>query len=82
MNERMLQRCRTWDYRARGIYMITLTTLNRRPLFGRLVGGEATPAICRSGRCALRCSARAAFYPRRSRGNRSSSWLRHGKVRC
>lgn len=43
MNERMLQRCRTWDYRARGIYMITLTTLNRRPLFGRLVGGRGNP---------------------------------------
>lgn len=57
MNERMLQRCRTWDYRARGIYMITLTTLNRRPLFGRLVGGEAAPAICRSalGELVARC---------------------------
>ena len=57
MNERMLQRCYTWDYRARGIYMITLTTHDRRPLFGRLVGGEAAPAICRSalGELVARC---------------------------
>ena len=34
----MLRRCRGWDYRGRGIYMVTLTLRDRsRPLLGRLV---------------------------------------------
>ena len=33
----MLRRCRGWDYRGRGIYMVTLTLRDRsRPLLGRL----------------------------------------------
>ena len=46
--DRMLQRCNTWDYRQRGIYMITLTTEGRAPLFGRLVGGETNPSVRKS----------------------------------
>ena len=34
----MLRRCRGWDYRGRGIYMVTLTLRDRtQPLLGRLV---------------------------------------------
>ena len=46
--DRMLQRCNTWDYRQRGIYMVTLTTEGRAPLFGRLVGGETNPSVRKS----------------------------------
>ena len=37
----MLRRCITWDYRQRGIYMITLTVEGRLPVLGRLSGGES-----------------------------------------
>lgn len=34
----MLRRCTNWDYRGRGIYMFTLTTIDRTPLLGELKG--------------------------------------------
>jgi len=36
----MRRRCSGWDYSGRGIYMITLGVEGRRPLLGRLEGGE------------------------------------------
>lgn len=36
----MRRRCSGWDYAGRGIYMITLGVEGRRPLLGRLEGGE------------------------------------------
>ena len=36
----MRRRCSGWDYSGRGIYMITLGVEGRRPLLGRLKGGE------------------------------------------
>lgn len=55
--ERMYRRCFAWDYRWRGIYMVTVTAFGHRPLFGELVGGEARPVIRRSalGEIVLRC---------------------------
>ncbi len=44
----MLQRCWLHDYRARCIYMVTLTSVNRAPIFGRLAGGEAEPYVALS----------------------------------
>ena len=41
----MLRRCANWDYRQRGIYMVTLTVEGRRPLFGSLVGGETVASV-------------------------------------
>lgn len=41
----MLRRCNNWDYRQRGIYMITLTVEGRVPVLGRLVGGESAAAV-------------------------------------
>lgn len=41
----MLRRCHNWDYRQRGIYMITLAVPDHRPLLGQLSGGEADAAI-------------------------------------
>ncbi len=41
----MLRRCHNWDYRQRGIYMITLTVDGRRPLLGCLSGGETAATI-------------------------------------
>ena len=36
---RMGRRCFRWDYRGRGVYMVTMTLADRsKPLFGRLVG--------------------------------------------
>ena len=32
----MLRRCEQWDYKGKGIYMLTLTTRNRTPLLGQL----------------------------------------------
>lgn len=32
----MLRRCSNWDYRGRGIYMLTLVTTERKPLLGAL----------------------------------------------
>ena len=49
----MLRRCRGWDYRGRGIYMVTLTLRDRsRPLLGRLVtendgGGDPEKVLAR-----------------------------------
>lgn len=48
MKDRMLQRYVEWDYRSRCIYMITVTAFEHRPIFGRLVGDEAKPEICKS----------------------------------
>ena len=39
----MQRRCDGWDYKGRGIYMITLTIEGRKPILGRLVG-EVTDA--------------------------------------
>lgn len=57
MRDRMLQRCLGWDYRSRCIYMVTLTAFEHRPIFGRLVGGEAKPEIRKSalGEIVARC---------------------------
>ena len=44
----MLRRCANWDYRQRGIYMVTLTVEGRRPLLGSLVGGEAAASVAPS----------------------------------
>lgn len=41
----MLRRCNTWDYRQRGIYMITLTVDGRVPRLGHLSGGESSPTV-------------------------------------
>ena len=47
-----LRRCRNWDYKGRGIYMITLTLRDRsRPLLGRLVidgDGSGDPEAVRA----------------------------------
>ena len=47
-----LRRCRNWDYKGRGIYMITLTLRDRsRPLLGRLVidcDGSGNPEAVRA----------------------------------
>ncbi len=55
--ERMHRRCFDWDYRGRGIYMVTVTAFEHRPLFGELVGGEARPEVRRSalGEMVARC---------------------------
>ena len=40
-NPSQLRRCRNWDYKGRGIYLVTLTLRDRsRPLLGRLVVGD------------------------------------------
>lgn len=49
MKDKMLQRCWEWDYRERGIYLVTLTAFEHQPLFGELIGGEANPEIRKSG---------------------------------
>lgn len=41
----MLRRCANWDYRQRGIYMVTLTVEGRRPLLGALAGDETAASI-------------------------------------
>lgn len=41
----MLRRCITWDYRQRGIYMITLTVDGRFPVLGCLSGGESAATV-------------------------------------
>lgn len=53
----MLHRCWEWDYRERGIYLVTLTAFEHRPIFGELIGGEAKPEIRRSelGEIVARC---------------------------
>lgn len=40
----MLRRCVGHDYAGRQIYMITMVTEGRRPLFGRVVGKSKAPA--------------------------------------
>lgn len=39
----MLRRCSGNDYRARRMYMITMTTANRTPWFGQIVGSTNAP---------------------------------------
>ena len=39
----MLRRCVGHDYTGRQIYMITMVTEGRRPLFGRIVGKSEAP---------------------------------------
>jgi len=34
----MLRRCKEWDYKGRGIYMLTLVVRDRQPLLGTLAG--------------------------------------------
>ena len=34
----MLRRCKGWDYKGRGIYMLTLVVRNRKRLLGSLIG--------------------------------------------
>lgn len=34
----MLRRCKDWDYKGRGIYMLTLVVRDRQPLLGTLAG--------------------------------------------
>ena len=42
----MLRRCVGHDYASRQIYMITMVTEGRRPLFGQVVGRSDAPAGC------------------------------------
>lgn len=41
----MLRRCVGHDYTRRGIYMLTMTTEGRRPLFARVYGNSQDPCI-------------------------------------
>lgn len=52
------RRCATVNYRARGIYLITLCTENHRPILGELCGDSPTRAYIRPtqlGYAVLRC---------------------------
>jgi len=39
----MLRRCEFHDYRSRSMYMITMTTIDRLPFFGTLIGDASLP---------------------------------------
>ncbi len=44
-NHSMLRRCQNWDYKGRGIYMLTFIVDDRRPLLGILQGTEKQASI-------------------------------------
>lgn len=41
----MHRRCDGWDYKGRGIYMLTLTVEGRKPILGNLMGNESEAYI-------------------------------------
>lgn len=59
VKHRMGRRLNGWDYAGRGIYMITITIEERRPLLGRLVkiGGEWSVELSAAGRIVQDCLA-------------------------
>ena len=47
---RMGRRCHNWDYKGRGVYLITITAATRgRGIWGRVEGDEAASGLARTG---------------------------------
>ena len=66
----MLRRCVGHDYTSRQIYMVTMVTEGRRPLFGRVVGKSDAPAgsddAPRSGSYHLNQCEELSFAPKQA----------------